>query len=171
MWSKARRKEREKRKRNKDEREGGWEERKKKTRCSLLFSRSVVSNSLQPHELQQARLLCFLLYPRVFSNSCPLSWWCHSTISFSATPSPLALNLSHHQGLFQWVNFPSGRQSIVVSVLVLPMNIQCWFPLGLTGLISLQSEGLTKFLLHLICTFTVYIFLWYIVEHLLFKIC
>ena len=99
--------------------------------------------------------------------------WVGDAIQLShSLPLPsLAVNLSQHQGVFQWVNFPSGRQSIVVSVLVLPVNIQCWFPLGLTGLISLQSKGLTKFLLYLICTSTVYIFLWYIVEHLLFKIC
>ena len=70
-----------------------------------LFSWSVVSNSLWPHELQHARPPCPSLSPRVFSNSCPLSWWCHPTISFSATPPfPPAFNLSEHQGLSQWVS-------------------------------------------------------------------
>ena len=93
------------------------------------------------------RLPCASLSPGVCSNSCPLSQWCHLIISSSVTPSPLAFNLSQHQGLFQWVDsLPSGGQSIgaSASVLVLPMNIQDWFPLGLTGLISLQSKGLSR---------------------------
>ena len=68
------------------------------------FSHSVVSESLQPHGLQHTRLPCPSLIPRVFSNSCPLSWWWHPTISSSLAPSSPALNLSQHQGLFQWVN-------------------------------------------------------------------
>ena len=63
-----------------------------------------MSNSLQPYELQQARLLCPSLSPRLFSNSRPLSRWCHPTISSSATPYLLAFNLSQHQGLFHWVD-------------------------------------------------------------------
>ena len=66
----------------------------------LLFSLSVVSNSLQPHRPQHARLPCPSPFPRACSNSCPLSWWCHPTILSS---SPPAFNLSQHQGLFQWV--------------------------------------------------------------------
>ena len=70
----------------------------------LLFSCSVVSNSLQPHGLQHDSLPCPSPFPRICSNSCPLSQWCHPTISFSVAPSPLALNLSQQQGLFQWVS-------------------------------------------------------------------
>ena len=68
------------------------------------FSRSVVSNSLQPHGLHHARLPCPSPTPGAYSNSCPSSWWCHSTISSSVIPSPPAFNLSQHQGLFQWVS-------------------------------------------------------------------
>ena len=97
------------------------------------------------HGLQHIRLPCPLLSPRVCSNSYPLSQWWHPTISSSVTLSPPALNLSQHQDLFQWV-FPSGGQSIGASTSapVLPMNMQCWFSLGLTGLISLLCKGLSK---------------------------
>ena len=71
---------------------------------SVQFSHSVVSNSLRPHEPQHARPPCPSPTPRVNPNSCPLSWWSHPTISSSVTPSPPALNLSQHQGLFKWVN-------------------------------------------------------------------
>ena len=67
----------------------------------LLFSPSLVSDSLHPHGLQHTRLSCPSLSPGVSSNSCPLSRWCHPTISSSVVPSPPALNLSQHQGLFQ----------------------------------------------------------------------
>ena len=72
--------------------------------------------------------------------------WCHPTISSSVAPFPPALNLSQHQGLFQWANSALGGQSIGVSVSasVLPVNIQGWFPLGWTGLISLLSKGLSS---------------------------
>ena len=70
----------------------------------LLFSRSVVSNSLQRHGLQHARLPCPSLSPRVCSNSCLLSWWCHPTISSSVTLLSFAFSLFQHQGLFQWVS-------------------------------------------------------------------
>ena len=68
--------------------------------ASVQFSRSVMSNSLRPHGLQHTRPPCPSSIPRVDSSLCPLSWWCHPTIS----SSPPALNLSQHQGLFQWVN-------------------------------------------------------------------
>ena len=71
---------------------------------SIQFSRSVMSNCLQPHELQHARPPCPSPVPEAYPNSCPLSWWCHPTISSSASPSPPALNLSQHQGLFKWVS-------------------------------------------------------------------
>ena len=70
---------------------------------SVQFSRSVVSSSLWPHGPQHARPLYPSSTPGVYSNSCPLSWWCHPTIS-SSSPSPPTLNLSQHQGLFQWVS-------------------------------------------------------------------
>ena len=64
---------------------------------------SVVSDSLRPHGLQHARPPCPSPTPRVYLNSCALSWWCHPTISSSVVPSP-AFNLSQHQGLFKWVS-------------------------------------------------------------------
>ena len=69
----------------------------------LLLSCSVVSRSLWSHGLQHSRLSCPSLSPRVCLNSCPLSWWCHPTISSSVTTFSPALKLSQHQGLFQWV--------------------------------------------------------------------
>ena len=110
------------------------------------FSRSVVSDSLRSHGLQHTRPPCPSLTPGACSNSGPLRQWCHPTFSSSVTPSPLALNLSQHQGLFQWVNSASGGQSIGLSAStsVLPMNIQDWFPLGWTGWISLQSKELSR---------------------------
>ena len=103
-----------------------------------------MSDSLPHHELQHSRLLCPSLSPEVCSNLCPLS---HDTTQPShplSPPSPPVLNLSQHQGLFQWIDFTSGGQSIGASASVLPMNIQGWFPLRLTGLISLLSKGLSS---------------------------
>ena len=71
---------------------------------SVQFSHSFVSDSLRRHEPQHARLPCPSPTPGVYSNSCPLIWWCHPTISSSVIPSPPAFNLSQHQGLFQWVS-------------------------------------------------------------------
>ena len=68
------------------------------------FSGSVVSNSLRPHGLQHTRLPCPSPTPGLYSDSCPLSRWCHPTISSSVYPSPPAFNLSQHQGLFKWVS-------------------------------------------------------------------
>ena len=85
--------------------------------------------------------------PEFYSNSCPLSQWCHPTISSSAITFSPVLNLSRHQGLFQWVSSSHlGGQSIgaSTSASVLPLNIQSWFPLGLTGLISLLPKGLSR---------------------------
>ena len=103
-------------------------------------------NTLQPRGLQHTRLPCPSLFPRVCSNLCLLSWWCHPTISSSAPlfcfrlqsfPASVSLPMS-------WL-FTSGGHSIgaSASALVLPVNIQGGFPLGLTGLISLQSKGLS----------------------------
>ena len=103
-----------------------------------------MSDSLWPSGLQHARPPCPSLSPGVCSNSCPLSRWCYLTIS---SPSTFAFNLSQHQGLFSVSRlFASGGQSIRASALasVLPINIQGWFPLGLTGLISLLSKGLSR---------------------------
>ena len=119
-----------------------------------------MSNSLQPHELQCARLPYPSLSPRVGSNSCPLSWWCYlsnhlilclpllllPSISQSKKKKNLVFNQkTQNQGLFQWVgSFATGSQSIGASTSVLPINIQAWFPLGLTSSISLLSKGLSR---------------------------
>ena len=118
-----------------------------KLRNSVQLSHSVLSESLQPHGLQHTRLLCLSLFLRIWSNPCPLSWWCHPTISSSVIPCSSCLQSFPESGSFpmSWL-FASGGQSIRASASVLPMNIQCWFPLGLTGLISLQSKGLSRVL-------------------------
>ena len=72
--------------------------------CSVHFSRSVVSSSLQPHESQHARPSCPSPTPRVYPNSCPLSPWCHLTISSSVVPFSSCLQYFWHQGLFKWVS-------------------------------------------------------------------
>ena len=111
-----------------------------------LFSNSVVSNSLWSYGEQHARLPCPSPTPGVYSNSCPLSWWCYLTISSSVVlfssclqsfPTPRSFPMS-------WL-FASDDQSIAysTSASVLPMNIQGWFPSGWTGLI-LQSKGLSR---------------------------
>ena len=116
----------------------------------LLFSCSVVSDSLQSHGLQHARLPCQSPTPGACSNSCPSSWWCHPTVSSSVVPFSSCPQSSPASGSFPVSQFfTSGGQSIGISALasVLPTNIQDWFPLGLTGLISLQFKGLSKSLL------------------------
>ena len=110
----------------------------------LLFSCSVVSDSLRPHGLQHARLPCPSPSSRVCSNSCPLSQWCHPTISSSVFPFSSCPQSFPASGSFLVSQFfASGGQSIGVSASVLPMNIQDWFPLRWTGLISLLSKGLS----------------------------
>ena len=114
---------------------------------SVQFSCSVVSNSLQPHGLQHARLPCPSPTPGACWNSCPLSQWCHPTISSSVVPFSSCLQFFPVSGSFPMSQFfTSGGQSIraSASASVLPMNIQDWFPLGWTGLISLQSMGLSR---------------------------
>ena len=109
---------------------------------SIHFSRSVISNYLQPHGLQHARIHCPSPTPRAYSNSCPSSWWCHPTISSSVVPFSSCPQSFPASGSFQMSQlFASGGQStrVSASVSVLPMNIQDWFPLGWTGWISLQS--------------------------------
>ena len=106
-----------------------------------------MSDSLRPHGLQHASLLCPPLSPRVYSNSCPLSRWCYLTISCSATPFSICLQPFLASDSFPMKQlFASGSQSIgtSASTSVLPMNIQGWFPLGLTGSISLQFKGLSR---------------------------
>ena len=116
--------------------------------CSVQFSCSVVSDSLWPQGLQQARLPCLSPTPVAYSYSCPLSRWCHPTISSSVVPfSSLQSFLA--SGSFQFSQFFAlGGQSIgaSVSASVLPMNTQDWFPLGWTGLISLQSKEIVSLL-------------------------
>ena len=114
---------------------------------SVQFSLSVVSNSLRPHGLQHARFPCLSPTLRACSNSCPLSQWCHSTTSSSVVPFSSHLQSFPASGSFQmnWL-FTSGGQSIGASALAsnFPVKIQDWFHLRLTGLISLQSKGLSR---------------------------
>ena len=113
----------------------------------LLLSHSMVSDSLQSHRLHHARLPCPSLTPRACSNSCPLSQRCHPTISSSVITFSSCLQSFPASGSFLMSQvIASGGQSIGVSASasVLPMNIQDWFPLGLTDLISLQSKGLSR---------------------------
>ena len=117
------------------------------TTISVQFSWPVISNSLWPHGLQQARPPCPSPTPRACSNSCPLSHWFHPTIPFFVIPFSSCLQYFPVSGSFQmsWF-FPSGGQSIGVSTSasVLPKNIEYWFPLGFTGWISLQSKRLPR---------------------------
>ena len=104
----------------------------------LKFSHSVMSDSLRPHGLQHTRAPCLSSTPGGYPNSCPLSQWCHLTISSSVIPIFTCLQSFPASGSFPMSQlFVSGGQSIGVSALtsVLPMNIQDWFPLVLTGLI------------------------------------
>ena len=113
---------------------------------SVQFSRSVVSDSLRPHESQHARPPCPSPTPRVYPNSCPSSWWCHPAISSSVIPSPPAPNPSQHQSfpmhqLFTWGGQNTG---VSASLSVHPMKTQDWSSLEWTGWISLQSKGLSR---------------------------
>ena len=112
----------------------------------VQFSCSVMSDSLWPHALQHTRLPCPSPTPRACSNSCPSSQWCHSTISSSVVPISSCLQSFPASGSLPMSKFLTSRgQSIEfsASALVLPMNIQDWFPLGWTGLILL-SQGLSR---------------------------
>ena len=112
---------------------------------SVQFSCSVMSDSLRPHERQHSRPPCPSPTPRVYPNPCPLNQWCHPSVSSSVVPFSSRLHSFPASGSFTVSQFfPSGGQSIGVSASVLPMNIQNWFPLGLTGLISLLSKGLSS---------------------------
>ena len=112
----------------------------------LLFNRSVMSDYLGPHGLQHIRLPYPSPFPRACSNSCPLSWWCHPTISSSDVPFSSCLQSFPASGSFPMSQlFTLGGQSTAesASASVLSMTIQGWFPLGLTCLI-LQSKGLSS---------------------------
>ena len=114
---------------------------------SVQFSRSNMSNSLWPHELQHASPPCPSPPPGAYPNSCPLSRWCCPTVSSSVIPFSFRLQSFPASGSFPMSQFFAwGGQSIGVSALgsVLPMNVQDWFPLGWTGWISLQSRGLSR---------------------------
>ena len=114
---------------------------------SVQFSRSVVSDSLRPHEPQHTRPLCPLPTPGIHSDSCPSSRWCHPAISSSVIPfssCPQSLPASESFPMSQL--FPWGGHSTAVSALasVLPKKSQGWSPLEWTGWISLQSKGLSR---------------------------
>ena len=114
---------------------------------SVQFSRSVMSDFLRPHELQHARPPCPSPTPVVHPNPCPLTWWCHPTISSSVVPSSSCPQSFQASGSFPMSQlFASGRQTIGVlaSTSVPPMNTQDRSPLGWIGWISLQSKGLSR---------------------------
>ena len=112
--------------------------------ASVQISHSIMSDSLQTHGLQHIILPCPSATPGACSNSCPLGQWCHPTISSSVVPFSSVLQTFPASGCFLMSQFfASGGQSIraLASASALPINIQDWFPLGLTSLISLQSKG------------------------------
>ena len=114
---------------------------------SLHFNRSVVSDSLLPHESQHARPPCPSSTHRVYPNSCPSSWWCHPRISTSVVPFSSCLqSLSASESFPMSQLFTWGGQSTGVSALALflPKNTQDWSPSEWTGWISLQSKGLSR---------------------------
>ena len=112
---------------------------------SVQFSRSVMSNSLWFHELQYARPPCPSPAPGVHPNPCPLSRWCHTTISSSVAPFSFCPRSFAASGSFPVSQlFSSAGQRIGALASVLQVNIQDWFPLGLTGLISLLSKELSR---------------------------
>ena len=114
---------------------------------SVQFSHSVMSDSFQPHEPQHASPPCPSPTARVYPNPCPLSRWCHPTISSSVVPFSSCPQSFPASGSFPMIQlFTSGGQSIGVSASTsfLPMNTQDWFPLGWTGHIYLQSKVLSR---------------------------
>ena len=114
---------------------------------SVQFSPSVVSDSLKPHGPQDARPPCPSPTPGAYSNSCPLSWWCHPNISASVITFSSCLQSCPVSGSFPVSQFfTPGSQSTgdSASASVLPVNNQDWFSLGWTGWISLQSRGLSR---------------------------
>ena len=116
-----------------------------KNSLEYQFSSSVLSDSLWPHALQHSRLPCPLPIPGAPSNSCPSSWWCHPNLSSSVVPFSSHLqSFPTSESFLMSPFFASRGQSIGASASVLPMNIQDWFPSELTGLITLQSKGLSR---------------------------
>ena len=119
----------------------------KRCSTSLVIVSSVTSYSLRLHELQHARPPCPSPTSGVYPNPCPLSWWCYLTISSSVSPFSSCLQSLPESGSFpmRWL-FTSGGQSIgaSASASVFTVNSQDWFPLGLAGLISLLSMGLSR---------------------------
>ena len=114
---------------------------------SVQFSHSVMPTTLWPHGLQHARRPCPSPIPGIYSNSCPLSQWCHPIISSSVVPFPSCLQSFPGSRSFQMSQFfTSGGQSIGVSASAsaLPKNIQDWFPLEWTHWIPLQSKVLPR---------------------------
>ena len=113
---------------------------------SIQFRCSVVCDFLWPHESQHASPPCPSLTPRVHSNSCPSRRWCHSAISSSVPISPCPQYLTASRAFPLSQIFAWGGQSIgaSASTSVLPMNIQDWFPIGWSGLISLRPKGLSR---------------------------
>ena len=115
----------------------------------LLFSHSLMSDLLQPHGLQHTMLPCPLPFPRVRSNSCPLSQWCYPTILSSVVPFSSCLHSFPASGSspVNWLSASGGqRNGASASASVLSMNIHGWLPLGLTSLISLLSKGFSRVL-------------------------
>ena len=113
---------------------------------SVQFSRSVVSDSLRPHESQHARPPCPSPTTEVYPNSCPLSRWCHPAISSSVVPfssCPQSLPASESFPMSQLFTWGGQSTRVSASASVLPMNTQDW-SLGWTGWISLQSKGLSR---------------------------
>ena len=114
---------------------------------SVQFSHSVMSDSLRPHEPQHARPPGPSPTPRVYSNSCPLSRWCHPAISSSVicfSPCPQSLPPSGSFPMSQLLAWSGQSIGVLALKLVLPMNTQGWSPLEWTGWISLQSKGLSR---------------------------
>ena len=114
-----------------------------------MFSHSVISKTLWPYGLQNTRLPCPSPSPGACSNSRPLSQWCHPTISPSVIPFSCLQSFPESGSFPMSQPFASGSQNIGASASapIFPMDIQGWFPLGWTGLISLQSKGTLKSLL------------------------
>ena len=111
--------------------------------CCCSVAESCPTNSLQPHGLQYVRFPCPSPTPRIYSNSCSSSWWCHPTISSSVIPFSSHLQSFPASGSFPVSQFfASGGQSTGASASILPMNTQDWSPLWWTGWTSLQSKGL-----------------------------
>ena len=115
-----------------------------KLESRLLFSRSVISDSLRPHGLQHTMPSCPSPSPAVCSKSCPLSWWYHPITLSSVIPFSCLHSFPTSWSFPISLLFASRGQSIgaSASISALPMNIQGWFPLGLTDLVSLLSKGI-----------------------------